>query len=187
MTQELLQLLPKSLFDLSADGDNAKFWKIFSDQMDEVDSVFEDLRTVRDVESQNGAVLDLIGELCWESRDGKIDDTYRIYLIIAIQKMLCSGSEPDISAVFVALLGDDFIGTRDLYPESLDMGGLDFYLDGTYYLDAEYYLNGSIRKPAFFDIAIKTTTSDNLKTLAAKIIPHLRGAGIACKITELEA
>ena len=187
MTQEYLQLLPSSLFDLTADGDNDKFFRPFAEQMSEVDSVFEDIRNARDIQLQSGEVLNLIGEMVWEKRDGKLDDDYRIYLTIAIQKMLCSGAEPNIASVFRSLLGDVFIGVRDLYPGCPDMPGVDLYLDGSWYLDGTYYAGeGSVRKPAFFDVAISSLTSDSLKNLCAKIITHLKGAGIACKITVLE-
>lgn len=187
MTQEMLQLLPASLFDLTDNEDNAKFWSIFSDQMDELDEVFIDLKYIRDIQSQSGVVLDLIGEMLWEKRDGKLDTEYQIYLTIAIQKMLCSGAEPDISNVFRALLGDYFIGVRDLYPDAPEATGIDLYLDGSWYLNGDYYLgDGTVRKPAFFDIVVKPSTPENLKTILKQIVGHLRGAGIACKLTELE-
>jgi len=188
MMQELLQLLPPSGFDLSENGDNAKLWSIFASQMEELSSVFADLKTVRDFQTRSGVILDLLGKMLWEPRDGKQDDEYRVYLAVAIQKMLCSGAEPDISNVFKSLLGNYFIGLRDLYPHAIAVPGMELYLDGSWYLDGSYYAgDGTTRKPAFFDIAISTTTPTSLKTMAGKIISHLRGAGISCKVTELEA
>lgn len=188
MTQELLQLLPPSAFDLSEDGDNAKFWSVFASQMDELSAIFTDLKTVRDFQTRSGTILDLLGGMLWEPRDGKQDDEYKVYLAVAIQKMLCSGAEPDISNVFRSLLGDYFLGLRDLYPEAIEAQGMELYLDGSWYLDGTFYVgDGTTRKPAFFDIAIATSTPATLKTMSGKIVSHLRGAGISCRVTELEA
>ena len=188
MMQELLQKLPPSVFDLSEDGDNAKFWSIFATQMEELSEVFSDMKTVRDFQTRSGTILDLLGEMLWEPRDGKQDAEYRVYLAVAIQKMLCSGAEPDIANVFRSLLSDYFLGLRDLYPEAIEVPGIDLYLDGSWYLDGTFYVgDGTTRKPAFFDIAISTSTPETLKTMSGKIVAHLRGAGISCKVTELEA
>ncbi len=186
MTQDMIVLLPPSVFDLSSTGDNVKFWSLFAGQMDELDTVFEDLRYARDIQKRAGVILDLIGEMSWCKRDGRADAAYRIYLTIAIQKMFCSCSVDDISTVFKAIFGEYFLGLRELYPGSSDNAG-DLYLDGSWFLDGFYYLSEKKQKPMFFDIVILPSTPANFKILSEKVAEELRGAGSACVITEMEA
>ena len=185
MTQDMLGLLPPSVFDLTSTGDNAKFWSLFAGQMDELDTVFGDLQYARDIQKRAGVVLDLIGEMSWCKRDGRSDAAYKIYLTIAIQKMFCSCSVDDISTVFRAILGEYFLGLRELYPGSIDNAG-DFYLDGSVYLNGFYYLGEIKQKPMFFDLVILPTTPANFKSLSEIIADELRGAGAACVINVME-
>lgn len=141
---ELINLLPDSIMSPATGGGHAELWEIFAEQMDEVDQALEGLRLARDVFSQGGVILDLVGEILREPRLEKDDPAYRIYLLVALQKLLCSGSIPSLQNVLRAILGDDFIGVYDLTPLNRDAIYHDdrIHTDGTHYLDGSFYLSG---------------------------------------------
>ena len=189
-TAELIALLPDSILSINYGSNNAKLWRLFSGQMNEVDRVFEDLRLVRDIVAQAGVVLDLIGDIVREKRNGKNDDTYKIYLSVAIMKMLSDGSIDIINDIGRAILEDNYIGIRELYPSQQNKPWstnpeYQFWLDGSWYLDGRYMLNGNVFQPLFFEVHIRSTTSSALKTYFKNILDHTKGGGIAYRIIEV--
>jgi hypothetical protein len=187
---DYIELLPNSILKINAGSNNYKLWKLFADQIDEVDQVFEDLRLVRNINSQAGVILDLIGKILHENRNGRNDASYRIYLTIAIMKMLSNGSIPILNNIFRAVLGDDFLGIRNLYPSQQSRAwGNDLeyhsWLNGTWYLDGLYMLSELVYQPAFFEIRIKAGTSETLKTYLKEIITHVKGGGILYRFVEV--
>lgn len=189
-TAELIALLPDSILSINYGSNNAKLWRLFSGQMNEVDQVFEDLRLVRDIVAQSGVVLDLIGDIVREKRNGKNDDTYKIYLSVAIMKMLSDGSIDIINEIGLAILEENYIGIRELYPSQQNKPWstnpeYQFLLDGNWYLDGRYMLSGNVFQPAFFEVRIKATTPDSLKSYLKNILAYVKGGGIAYRITEV--
>ncbi|MBN2157932.1 MAG: hypothetical protein JW807_00950 [Spirochaetes bacterium] len=187
---DFIKLKPDSILDIKTGSNNEKLWKLFANQMDEIDRVFEDMRLVRDFLSQSGVILDLIGEIVHEKRNGKDDPAYRIYLAIAIKKMLSNGSIDILNDIVLSILEDDFIGIRELYPSQINQPwGEDLeyqlWLDGTWYLDGRYMLAGNVFQPAFFEIRLNESTPENLKSYISNIIAHTKGGGIAYQIKEV--
>lgn len=187
---DYMKLLPNSILKINAGSNNYKLWKLFADQMDEIDQVFEDMHLVRSIMTQSGAILDLIGKILHESRNGRNDASYRIYLTIAIMKMLSNGSIPILNNIFRAVLGDDFLGIRNLYINQQNRSwGNDpeyhLWLNGTWYLDGLYMLSERVFQPAFFEIRIKATTPEALKTYLKEIITHVKGGGILYRFLEV--
>jgi hypothetical protein len=187
---DYIELLPNSILKFGTGSNNRKLWTLFANQIDEIDQMFEDMLLLRDISSQSGAILDLIGKILHEKRNGKTDVSYRIYLTIAIMKMLSNGSIPILNNIFRAVLEDDFIGIRNLYPsqESQSWGSdteYQFWLDGTWYLDGIYMLAGNVFQPAFFEVRINAGTSETLKTYLKEIITHIKGGGISYRFIEV--
>ena len=187
---EYIYLLPNSILNIETDTYIEKHWQLFIDQLAELNQVFEDMRLVRDFMSQEGVLLDLIGEIVHEKRNGNDDPTYKIYLGIAIKKLLSDGSIDTLNDIILSILEDDFIGIRELYPSQINQPwGNDpeyqFWLDGSRYLDGRFMLAGNVFQPAFFEVRIKATTPESLKTYLRNIMAHIKAAGIAYQIVEV--
>lgn len=179
----LFNLLPESILTKSPDSTNAKMWHLFSSQMDELESVLESIRLVREIDSMEGKVLDLIGEIVRENRDGKDDATYRIYLAIAIRRAQNDCSIENLNDIIRLILGSYYIGIID--HSSWVNHGETLFLDGTWYLDGGYLLSGSSFQFAHFEIRIKVDSSPSLKIYLETILPFIKGAGIAFHIREV--
>jgi hypothetical protein len=189
-TGNLRILLPDSILNIKPGSNNAKLWGLFSTQMDAIDQLLEDMRLLRDFMSQSGVILDLIGGIVREKRNGKDDASYRIYLAVAIMKMLSDGSIDILNDIARSILGDDYIGMRELYPSQQDQPWAtdpeyQFWLDGTWWLDGRYMLSGKVFQPAFFELRINTATAESLKSYIKNILDHTKGGGIAYRIKEV--
>ncbi|HPA72982.1 MAG TPA: hypothetical protein PKY31_11980 [Spirochaetota bacterium] len=205
---EHITLLPNSIYEIGAGSVNYKLWKLFSDQMDELDAVFSDLSLLADYTTQEGVLLDLIGKILRENRQGRSDQEYIKFLYIALKKYLSSGSIPDLNEICRLVLGDDFRFIRDLnfgtgendlmldgswYLDdstylSGDEGNPDItWLDGSWYLDGSNYLSGDIYQPRLFEVVVNAGIDASLMSTLTVLITSCRGAGIKALIRELEA
>lgn len=189
-TYNLLNKIPDSIFTKEIGSNNEKLWRLFSQHMDEVDQVFEDIRSIYDFLNQAGANLDLVGKIVREKRNGKSDENYIKYLAIAIQKILSDGSIDTINNILESIFEDNFLEIRELTPSQLELQWSEdeeyrFWLDGSYYLDGRYFFSGDVFQPAFFEIRINEGISENLKQNFIMILENIKGAGIAFRIIEV--
>ncbi len=182
---QIFALTPDSVYDVSDSSNNWKLWNLFSKQMSEIDDVFSDMRYLHDPDKQSGAVLDLIGEIRRETRSGQDDVGYRIFLAIAIQKLLCGGSVPELQEVLKAIAGDEFVSVIEVDYAPEDNAAL--YLDGGFYLTGEFYLFGDTRQPKHIEIILKDTISDSLFTYISSLIDYVKSAGTHYRIRSVEA
>lgn len=193
-TEDLFDLIPESVMKKNKESNNYRLWKIFSSEMDNLDEILSSLLNIRDFTKQNGVILDLIGELLWEKRNGKSDPQYQIYLMMAIQKLLCDGSIDNLNDVMRSVAGNYFIGLCEIYSgiESTITENSELYLsnqvwlDDSQYLDGSYFLSGDIYQGAGFEILLRNTTPENIITFTNVIMQHLKGAGIYYRIVLLE-
>ncbi len=200
---DLIEKLPDSIFAIGSSSNNYKFWKLFSYFMDELDEVFAKLKLMSDIKSNSGAVLDMIGKILRQKRQGWGDDKYILYLFVAIRKYQCSGSIPDLNEICRLLAEDEFQYTRDMNePELEDAFWLDgsvyldgsgyisgdinnpdsVYLNGEEYLNGSFYLAGDICQPRFFEVVFSNTLSNTTLTFISEIINSCKGGGIKFRI-----
>lgn len=186
---DILTLLPDSIYTTKSGSNNQKRWALFANQLNEVEAVFDDLRMIYDINSQSGAVLDLIGEILREPRNGVNDDAYIIYLILALQKLLCNGSIPALQDVLRAIAGDDFIGVWDLTPgeEFEDMSPHENYLNGAFYLDGSFFLSGTVFQSGYIDVVCKNSISPDILDYITKVMNIIKSAGVKYRIRQVEA
>ncbi len=201
----LIDKLPDSIFATGTSSNNYKLWKLFSYFMDELDEVFAALKLMTDIKSNSGAMLDLIGKILRQKRQGCGDDKYIQYLFVAIRKFQCSGSIPDLDEICRLLIEDDFLYIRDMNdPELEDAFWLDgsiylygneflsgevnnhdaVYLNGEEYLDGSFYLSGDICQPRFFEVVVSNTLSSDTLTFINEIINSCKGGGIKYRLKE---
>lgn len=215
MYSEIIQLLPNTIYSRS--GNIKKLFELFAGELNNLYATFEELRYVRDIENQQGVVLDLIGEILREKRFGYDDISYRLYLSIAIQKLLCSGSIESLQTVLRAILDDDFVGIYELTPDYQDFlysdkriytdgnryldgsyylageppegssSPYEMWLDGEYYLDGTYYLSGTIFQPGMIEVVVVSSISDVLLNYVNSIMAYIKPAGVRYRIRKLEA
>lgn len=200
---DLLEKLPDSIFATNPGSNNYKLWKLFSFFIDELDEVFLSLKLMTDVATGSGVVLDLIGKILRQKRQGWGDDKYIKYLFVAIRKFQCSGSIPDLNEICRLLIENEFYYIRDMnYPEledafwldgSIYLGGDEFlsgetnnpdavYLNGEEYLDGSFYLSGDICQPRFFEVVLSNTLSSDTLDFINEIIHSCKGGGIKYRI-----
>jgi hypothetical protein len=200
---ELINKLPDSIFAIGPDSNNYKLWKLFSVFMDEIDTVFEDIRLITEIQSNTGAQLDLAGKILRQKRQGWPDDKYIQYLSVAIKKYQCSGSIPDLNEICRILADSAFLYIRDMNePELEDAFWLDgsqyldesgylsgdidnpdsVYMDGSQYLDGSFYLSGDICQPGFFEVVFSGDITDETISFISAIIGSCKGGGIKYRI-----
>lgn len=199
----LIEKLPDSIYRIEPGSNNYKLWNLFSDFMDELNVVFSVLKLMTDIKSNSGAVLDLIGKILRQKRQGWGDDKYIQYIFVAIRKFQSSGSIPDLNEICQLLIEDDFWYIRDMnYPELEDAFWLDgstylygdeylsgeinnpdaVYLNGEEYLDGSFFLSGDICQPRFFEVVASNTLSSDTLTFIDEIINSCKGGGIKYRI-----
>lgn len=215
MYSEIIQLLPNTIYSRS--GNIKNLFELFAIELNSLDAIFDELRYVRDIENRQGVLLDLIGEILREKRYGYDDVSYRIYLLVAIQKLLCSGSIESLQTVLNAILGEYLIGVYELTPDYQDylyndkriytdgsryldgsyyLAGeppegsystYEIWLDGEYYLDGTYYLSGTIFQPCMFEIVVASSINNVTLNYVNNIMSYIKPAGVRYRIRKQEA
>lgn len=167
---EMLTLLPPSILSKETGTTQAKLLSPFADQLDELRTVFTDLLTLIQIDVMTSVNLDQLGKLLNEARQGRDDATYRIFLNVAIKKLLSRGDIFSLNEIAEAL-GFTNINILEMY----DGGGR---LDGTGLLDGGSLLD-DIDRPATFsffrDINVDDTTGN---TAIATVFDETRAAGV---------
>lgn len=210
----MIKLLPNTIYSRS--GNIKKLFELYASWLNEIDEIFEELRYVRNIENQQGILLDLIGEILREKRHGYDDTFYRIYLSIAIQKLLCSGSIESLQIVLNAILGEELIGVYELTPDYHDslyndkriytdgskyldgsyylsgeppegsFSPYEIWLNGEYYLDGTYYLSGTIFQPCMFEVVVASSINNATLNYINNIMAHIKPAGVRYRIRKKE-
>lgn len=202
---DYIELLPDSIYDTNSGSNNYKLWSLFAEQMEELDTAFNDIADLLNYSNLSGAALDLIGKIIRESRQGRVDSEYIKYITISVMKYMSTGAIEALNQICRMVLGENFLYVRELYEaQGSDIILLDgfYYLDGSVYLcgaaespgalflDGSWFLNGSdylkgdIYQPAFFEVVVITGTSTELKTFIVDVITKARGAAIKFRIRE---
>ena len=175
---EVFGLLPDSVYYNPVNI--KKFWELLSKQLSEVESILEDLRLIHDPNHQHGEILDLIGELRHERRDGHDDNAYRSFLFIAIKKLLCGGSVPELQKILKEVAGDDFLYIIDSDYAQEEGSRLQF--DGSWRLNGKFRLTGNARQTGHFIVMIKQSTPGRVYNYIDRIMQYIKPAGRHYKI-----
>ena len=186
-----ISALPASIFDTSPGSFMEKLWQIHEGQREYLDQLEDDTLSERDPGEASGDLLDLLGEIVREPRQGRDDDAYRIYLYIAIQRKRSNGSIEALNEILRAIMGEDFIEIRPLFPDQ--QGRFDWtndeeytlWLDGSRFLDGRWLLSGTLFQPGAMQIRIKATTPPAIKQYVQEILPLIVDATALFFLTEV--
>lgn len=172
---EMLTLFPPSILSKETGTTQAKLLSPFADQLDELRVVFDDMLTLYQISVMTSTNLDQLGKLLNETRKGRDDATYRIFLEIAIKKLLSRGDIFSLNEI-AAALGFTNINILEMY----DGGGR---LDGTGFLDGGSLLD-DIDRPATFaffqDINVDDVTGS---TEIGTVMDAVKAAGVQALIS----
>jgi hypothetical protein len=172
---DAIQKLPANILLTEANTTQWKLFKPAADQLDELTTLWGTLRTILEIEAMAGLNLDNLGQNLNELRQGRDDETYRVFLGVAIQQIASRGDLFSLNTIAEAL------GFTDINIVELFGGGLD--LDGTRLLDGNTLLSGGDRAAtfAFFqDLNVDDTTGD---FAIATSINAVRAAGVFAQIS----
>jgi hypothetical protein len=83
-----------------------EFWKMF----------------VETVDSAEDAQLDVYGRIVDQPREGRDDDTYRLWIKVRVRINRSSGSIPEIVGIFMALVsGTTFVRLEEQFPAAIEV------------------------------------------------------------------
>jgi len=96
-------------------------------ELQAVEDAYWQLYTERHLATASGATLDLLGEIVGQPRDGRDDETYRLWISARVLVQRSSGTTEQIIAIADKLAGGNTVILREYFPASfiLDMGALD--------------------------------------------------------------
>ena len=112
---DLFKKFPSTLLSRDPASFVGRIWLLFSEKMDEVTALQVSMKVLRSIDDAEGKILDLIGDMVGESRDGRDDPEYRLFIKIAIAKNNCSGSIPEIIKIAKVISGDQTFRLNELY------------------------------------------------------------------------
>ena len=171
-------LLPKSIFSDDINSDIAKLIKIYNNRMTTIDVVIEQLRTLRDLNSLTGALLDMAGKYYSVNRDGSGDDDYRIRIAVRMVAKFTSGTINDMINV-----GNVLPAVTSTNITDSGVGTVSSFLDGMDKLNGNWYFRPYVLNTAMFDMELNSTI-ETVK-LPQPILPMLdgtRSAGVDMQV-----
>lgn len=146
-----VNVFPASYFNRDLNSQNGKMFQVYARELKDLYDAAESLRTINDLNTQSGIVLDLIGENLRQRRNGLDDDTYKIFLSIANAKRNAVGDIFTLNEVtnrIVAGYGSLFQILELCYQDGTR------FLDGGSFLNGEYPLSGSLSQPATIEVIL---------------------------------
>ncbi len=179
---DFVNKFPQSILNRSATSVSGKLWNVFAPQYDELTAMFLTFKDLLYIYQQSGITLDHIGQLVNETRrPGDSDESYRIFIAIAISKRLSRGTIPDLIEIGKLIPGEGGLGfTVD---ELWDKTGT-VYLDGSVLLDGTEPLDPGEARPASVLVELDGLI-ENLPTpiLLSAAVDEIRAAGVFAKTT----
>lgn len=177
---DFLKKFPQSILNREQSSNSGKLWDIFVPQYDELEATLNTFKDLLYIYQQSGVTLDDIGALVNESRRGAdSDDTYRVFLAIAISKRISRGTIPDMIEIGKFIPGEGGLGFS--VDELWDKAGSS-YLDGNSLLDGTEPLDPDESRPASVLVELDGLI-ENLPTpiLIASAVDEIRAAGVYAK------
>lgn len=171
----MLAKLPPSVLKTEAGTTQAKLLTPCANQLDELIVLEADMLTLLDISTAVGQNLDNIGKILNELRQGRVDVTYRIFLNIAIMKLVSKGDIFSLNEIAEAL-GFTNINIIEMFD-----GGK--RLDGLSLLDATGVLDG-VDRPATFAFFQDINVDDVTGSFEiATVMNAVRAAGVFAQIS----
>ena len=97
------------------------FLDAFVEQIQQLETVFVDLRDDRTIYNAVGANLDAWGRLLNVSRNGLTDEEYRLTLLAQVAVNVSKGTPEDIIRVFQLFTNPDYISYNETYPANIQL------------------------------------------------------------------
>ena len=190
--KNVLKKIPRTLYKVTEESHLAKLISMMNHNFNEIQTVAEELRSLRSIETQTGEVLDKIGEIVGEPRKNRGDEVYRLFLYVAIQRNISNGSLNMMSDILQIIVGEDkkfnidelskYKGERLLDGKKKN-GANGRKLNGTYLLNGEWSL------PATLDIEIPKISLEgveNGEALLKDVIEQIKPAGVNALVEFIE-
>lgn len=120
-TIDYLQYFPESILNRVETSNLGKLWKIFSDELDEIETALTQMKTMFDISTMTGKQLDQIGKnINYARAASQSDADYRLYLQIAILEKLSGGSNSDMTEIISLVIADyENVQILELYPGNI--------------------------------------------------------------------
>lgn len=179
---QFVEKFPQSILNRRSDSNSGKLWNIFAPQYEELQTILDAFKDLLYIYAQSGRTLDDIGTLVNETRrGGDSDDTFRIFLAIAIAKKISRGTVPDLVEIGKLIPGEGGLGF--MVDELWDKEG-SVYFDGESLLDGTEPLDPGEARPASVLVELDGLI-ENLPTplLLADAVDDIRAAGVFAKTT----
>ncbi|MDR1902869.1 MAG: DUF2612 domain-containing protein [Treponema sp.] len=106
-------------------GETKKFASYSDQHLEEIDGLFREMSGQYDLDAIKAAILDRLGNLVNEPRNGKPDDVYRLMIRLRTLLNTTTGSIPELIKVIKFLYGSEVVHIVADYP-----AGLSIYHDG---------------------------------------------------------
>lgn len=90
--------------------------RIFGAQAQDLEDAFYDILENAGLAAAFGPILDQIGEIVGQPRNGLIDQKYRVRIFAKIGQNVSKGTAEDLIAIFKALMQADRVYYNDLFP-----------------------------------------------------------------------
>lgn len=98
-----------------------KLIDVFTEELDELESVFHQLLVERNVTNAVGNQLDIIGEIVGQAREGRTDDEYRTAIRFKIAINTANSTEPSITSAAKLLLNFTEVSIQETFPAALEI------------------------------------------------------------------
>jgi len=85
----------------------------YSASIQDLEDVLYDLFTLRDIDTAEGAQLDILGAIVGELRNGRVDATYRLRIKTRVKINVSSGLGDEILDIFGDVLGSDALSIAE--------------------------------------------------------------------------
>jgi len=170
----LFQKFPSSLISRVQTSRIGLLWQIYSEKLDEFEGVRAGMAILRDLNAAEGEILDRMGSIVGETRDGRDDEEFRLFIKIAISKNISSGSIPEIIQIAKVISGTQSFKLTELHDLPVD-----YFFDGNKMLDGTRVMSPGRRREGAFEVEF----SGDIHTLQipknlSKAVGQIRAAGI---------
>lgn len=180
-TIDFLRRFPQSILNRNPDSNLGKLWSMFSAQLDEIETQLVLMKNLLSIYDNVGINLDQIGTFVNELRDpGKVDNSYRLDLFIAVAKRISGGTIPELVEIGSNIAGKN-IQNRFRVDELWDLTGT-IFLDATEALDGTEPLDPSAKRSASVESLIEGNVDDITVPLeVGDAIDQIKPAGVFAK------
>ena len=154
-TIDYISYFTKSFLNQEQTSNLGKLWKLFSIQLDLIETQVVLLKNILSISDNTGTNLDRIGTLVNQDRTaGEVDSSYRLDLLVAVMSRISGGTIPELVSIGKIIAGND---TSALFrPYELWQGdGSSLFLDASDLMDGHGVFSPSNGEPAAIESRIE--------------------------------